>query len=120
MVMPFGTPGGDAQCQGMLQVFLNTQVFGMDVQDAVEAPRFCTQSFPNSFEPHEYHPGRLGIEGRIDQATGEALAGLGHKVDRWEDLSVGVAGVCLIKADREKGRLWGGADPRRPSRAMGW
>ena len=120
MVMPFGTPGGDAQCQGMLQVFLNTQVFGMDVQDAVEAPRFCTQSYPNSFEPHDYHPGRLGIEGRIDPATGEALAGLGHKVDRWEDLSVGVAGVCLIKADREKGVLWGGADPRRPSRAMGW
>jgi gamma-glutamyltranspeptidase/glutathione hydrolase len=120
MVMPFGTPGGDAQCQGMLQVFLNSQVFGMDVQDAVEAPRFCTQSFPNSFEPHDYHPGRLGIEGRIGPATGEALAKLGHRVDRWDDWSVGVAGVCLIKAERELGRMWGGADPRRPSRAMGW
>ena len=44
--MPFGTPGGDVQCQAMLQVFLNINVFGMSAQAAVEAPRFAGYSFP--------------------------------------------------------------------------
>src|SRR5690606_27902192 len=51
-VMPFGTPGGDVQCQAMLQTFLNMEVFGMEPQQAVESPRFATFSFPSSFEPH--------------------------------------------------------------------
>ena len=55
--MPFGTPGGDVQCQAMLQVFLNINVFGMAPQAAVEAPRFAGYSFPGSFEPHPYYPG---------------------------------------------------------------
>ena len=38
-VMPFGTPGGDVQTQAMLQVMLNIFQHGMEVQDAIEAPR---------------------------------------------------------------------------------
>lgn len=119
-VMPFGTPGGDAQTQGMLQVFLNRQVFGMDVQEAVEAPRFVTHSFPNSFEPHKYFPGLLEVEGRVASQHTERLADLGHQVTRLDDLAQGVAGICIIEADQKTGQLGGGADPRRPSRAMGW
>ena len=119
-VMPFGTPGGDVQCQGMLQVFLNIHHFGMSVQDAVEAPRFATHSFPNSFEPHDYFPRRLDVEGRIDTATTDALTARGHEVDRLADFSPKAAGICIIDADQETGILSGGADPRRPARAMGW
>src|SRR3546814_10479526 len=54
----FGSPGADVQIQAMLQVFLNVSVFGMDVQAAIEAPRFATYSFPASFAPHDYFPGR--------------------------------------------------------------
>ena len=36
------------------------------------------------------------------------------------ELSLGTAGVCAIVADRARGILWGGADPRRAARAMGW
>ena len=46
MKMPFGTPGGDVQTQAMLQVFLNIHLFGMEVQEAVEAPRVASYSFP--------------------------------------------------------------------------
>ena len=67
MAMPFGTPGGDVQTQAMLQVFLNVHLFGMEAQEAVEAPRTASYSFPSSFEPHAYHPGRLNLEGRIDR-----------------------------------------------------
>ena len=62
-LMPFGTPGGDVQPQSMVQLFLNVFEFGMDVQQAVEAPRFSTWSFPNSFWPHAYHPGLVGGRG---------------------------------------------------------
>ena len=41
LFMPFGTPGGDVQPQAMLQVLLNVLIFGMNPQQAVEAPRFC-------------------------------------------------------------------------------
>jgi gamma-glutamyltranspeptidase/glutathione hydrolase len=119
MAMPFGTPGGDVQTQAMLQVFLNVQLFGMEAQEAVEAPRAASYSFPSSFEPHDYHPGRLNLESRIDRGTGEALAGLGHKVAWWPDWTWLAGAVCTIIADRESGVLKGGADPRRPSYALG-
>ena len=119
-VMPFGGPGGDLQPQAMLQVFLNHTVFGMSVQEAVEAPRFVTHSFPGSFEPHPYHPGRLDLERGIGDIAGATLAASGHRVEWLPDLSIGTAGVCAIAADRERGVLYGGADPRRAARAMGW
>jgi gamma-glutamyltranspeptidase/glutathione hydrolase len=119
-LMPFGSPGGDLQPQGMLQALINHRVFGMDIQEAVEAPRFITRNFPDSFEPHTYYPGRLDLEQSIGQATGDALAALGHKVSWAPDLSLRTASVCAVSADLKKGRLHGAADPRRTGRAMGW
>ena len=119
-MMPFGSPGGDLQPQGMLQVLLNHLVFGMDIQQAVEAPRFITRNFPDSFEPHTYYPGRVDIEEGIGRPTGEALAALGHQVNWLPDLSLKTAGVHAISADLKGGRLYGAADPRRTGRAMGW
>jgi gamma-glutamyltranspeptidase/glutathione hydrolase len=118
--MPFGTPGGDVQAQAMLQVFLNINVFGMAPQDAIEAPRFATYSYPGSFEPHAYFPGRLQIESRIDRAVGEELAQRGHDVYWWDDYIWKAGAVCAIVADHENGVLHGGADPRRPAYVLGW
>ena len=119
-VMPFGASGGDTQPQGMLQVLLNHVVFGMDIQAAIDAPRLCTHSQPDSFEPHTAYPGRLALESRIDRAAGDRLAALGHDVDWLRDISIGVGGVSAISADLKRGAMTGGADPRRPARAMGW
>lgn len=116
-VMPFGSPGGDVQIQAMLQVFLNMVLFGMDPQQAVEAPRFATFSFPDSFEPHAYFPGRLNLEARL-KALGPELAARGHQVEQWPDQIWRAGAVCTILAD---GNLMaGGADPRRQSYAAGW
>ena len=117
--MPFGTPGGDVQTQAMLQVLLNVARFGMRTQDAVEAPRFATASFPNSFEPHEELPGRLAAEGRIPAGVTDSLAALGHDVERVDDFTGRMGGVCAIEIDLETGIMEAGADPRRMSRAMG-
>ncbi len=118
--MVWGTPGGDVQPQAMLQTFLNIVVFGMDPQEAVEAPRFASYSFPDSFEPHSYHPGRLNIEGRVPQETGTALSALGHQVHQWPQWVWRAGAVCCIVVDPTTGVLHGGADPRRPSYALGW
>ncbi|MBX9844373.1 MAG: gamma-glutamyltransferase family protein [Xanthobacteraceae bacterium] len=119
MKMPFGTPGGDVQTQAMLQVFMNIHVFGMEAQEAVEAPRGASYSFPGSFEPHSYHPGLLYLESRIDKSTGDALGRMGHKVDWWPEWTWLAGAVCTVVADEQSGVLKGAADPRRPSYAVG-
>lgn len=118
-VMPFGTPGGDVQCQAMLQVVLNILLFDMNPQAAVEAPRFATYSFPNSFAPHDEYPGRLNLEGRINADTQAQLVARGHDVRMWPDWSPLAGVVCLIYQDLKRRTLAGAADPRRPAMAAG-
>lgn len=120
LFMPFGCPGGDAQPQAMVQMFLNIVEFGMDPQQAIEEPRFTSSNFPNSFWPHAYLPGRLNIEGRIPPEVRDELAGRGHDVavrGDWEPMSMGVLSAIVV--DPESGVLTGGADPRRDTYAIG-
>jgi gamma-glutamyltranspeptidase/glutathione hydrolase len=110
-----GCPGGDDQAQGDLQIVLNLLVFGMDPQQAVEAPRFSTQTLVNSFYPRVYRPGQLNVERGIPAATREALAGLGHTVTE-----IGACGIGAVvtRRDPASGVLSAGADPRRPTYAL--
>lgn len=119
-LMTIGTPGGDVQIQAMTQVAANVLCHGMDVQAAIEAPRFATYSFPSSFAPYEYFPGLLKLEGRIAPDTADVLASLGHDVAWWEDWTWKAGGVCAIVSDESSSpRLAAGADPRRANTAMG-
>jgi gamma-glutamyltranspeptidase/glutathione hydrolase len=120
LFMPFGTPGGDMQPQSMLQTFLNVVVFGMDVQQAIEAPRFGTFSFPDSFYPHAYHPGRLNLEARIPRAIGEELAARGHDIEWWPEWTRVAGNVCAIRVNHETESLEAGADARAEAYAAGW
>ncbi len=120
LYMTFGAPGGDMQKQAMLQVLLNIREFGMDVQTAIEKPRFGTFSFPNSFAPHEYLPGRLCIEQPLAEPFGEALRKLGHDLEVWPECAPIAAAVCAIRNDPVNGFLHAGADPRRESAAGAW
>ena len=117
-VMPFGTPGGDVQTQAMLQVLLNILHFGMDPQSAIEAPRVASFSFPSSFAPFEYFPGRLAVELRIDQATRDDLAARGHEIRDWPEWTWLAGSVEAIVTDPTTGLIGAGADPRRPAYAM--
>ena len=119
-IMPFGTPGGDTQIQANLQTLLNHLVFGMALQDAVEAPRLVTHSHPDTFSPHTAHPGLVTLEGRIGEATCDRLAARGHRVERLDDWTHWTGGVCAVRKDLTTSELEGAADPRRWSRAMGW
>ncbi len=117
-VMPFGTPGGDVQIQAMLQVMLNILHFGMEVQEAIEAPRVASYSFPSSFAPYEFFPGRLAVESRIPAETRAALSALGHEVKPWPDMTWLAGSVEVVLSDPITGLKNAGADPRRPAYAI--
>jgi gamma-glutamyltranspeptidase/glutathione hydrolase len=118
--MALGTPGGDVQCQAMLQAFLNIVCFGLDPQQAVEAPRVASASFPNTFEPHAYHPGRLNVETSIPQAVRDDLRRKGHKLHLWPEREWRAGAVSAIVIDTDAGVLKAAADPRRMNYALAW
>lgn len=117
LFMPFGTPGGDVQQQAMLQVFLNATVFGMPMQEAVEAPRVASRSFPDSFWPHPMAANKVEAERRLPRETRDALGALGHDVSEWPEWEWRAGAVCAVKI-AEDGARWAGADPRRGSHAI--
>jgi gamma-glutamyltranspeptidase/glutathione hydrolase len=87
--MAFGTPGGDQQDQWSLNVFLRHVHFGLNLQEAIDAPEFHTSHFPSSFYPRESRPGHVVLEGRFPQATIAALRRRGHDVEVDADWSLG-------------------------------
>lgn len=117
-VFAFGCPGGDMQVQAMAQVFLNAFHFGMDIQEAINAPRFSTWSFPNSFAPFEYLAGRVCIEDRLGDDVASALAARGHDVRPWPAFTRNAAAVEAILLDAPTGFLRAGADPRQDAYAI--
>jgi gamma-glutamyltranspeptidase len=60
------------------------------------------------------------VEGRIDEEVSDRLAARGHRVDRLDDWTHRVSGMCAVKKDAASGELQAGADPRRWSRALAW
>jgi len=116
--MLLGSPGGDDQCLRTLQTFLNMVEFGMNIQRAIEAPRWATRSFPASPFPHTMYPGDLGVEDRIPPEVRKALAAKGHKLRTQRPWSLGAnAGIVV---DPETGVLSAGADPRADAYALAW
>ena len=116
-VATVGCPGGDDQAQANLQILLNLLVFGMNAQQAVEAPRFATETVVDSFWPHPYRPGVLSVEAGIPAATRAELGRLGHTVEL-----IGACGIGAVvtRRDPESGVLSAGADPRRPTYALAY
>lgn len=117
-VMPFGTPGGDVQIQAMLQVMLNILHFGMDLQEAIEAPRIASYAFPSSFAPFDCFPARLAAESRIPREVRDGLAARGHEVTAWPEMTWLAGSVEAVLLDPEAGLVRAGADPRRPAYAI--
>jgi gamma-glutamyltranspeptidase/glutathione hydrolase len=116
--MVFGTPGGDCQDQWTLQFYLNHVDFGMNLQEAIDAPTFHSLHFRNSFYPRKARPGVMAAEGRIPEEVRRELEARGHTVEVVGDWSNG--SVLGIRFDAESGLISGAASPRGPSYAVGW
>ena len=116
-IMTVGCPGGDAQTQGNLQMILNTLLWDMNPQEASEAPRFSSDSAPNSFYPHTYLPGNLSMEDGFAEEVKSELTKLGHKITYAATCGMG---ATVVKRDPSSGVLSAGADPRRACYAIGY
>jgi gamma-glutamyltranspeptidase / glutathione hydrolase len=117
-VLAFGTPGGDGQDQWTLQFLLAHARFGLDLQEAIDAPTFLSEHFPSSFWPRRAMPGRLAVEARHDPATLQGLADRGHLVEVAEPWSMGR--TCAAGRDPGTGFLVAAANPRgRQAYAVG-
>jgi gamma-glutamyltranspeptidase/glutathione hydrolase len=116
--MILGSPGGDDQVMRTMQTLINVIDFGMNVQEAVEAPRWTTRGFPASPFPHTMYPGDLGLESRIPESTHQALAARGHKVRVLGPWTQGSNAVIML--DWETGVLSTAADPRVEAYAWAW
>jgi gamma-glutamyltranspeptidase/glutathione hydrolase len=112
------TPGGDNQDQSLLQVLLDALEFGMNAQNAVEAPRFQTRHLVSSFDNHAMSPGDLLLDERIPAAVREAMAAKGHRIETRPRFASGAAPVMIRVT--EFGVIEAGADPYGYRSARAW
>ncbi len=105
--LSIGTPGSYGILQTQPQMLLNFVEFGLNLQEAIEAPRIRV-----------YRDRLLDAESRIAEATRAALGRRGHQVNVIDDWSWVVGGGQGIARDPESGALMAGADPRRDGYAL--
>ena len=106
--MVWGTPGGDQQDQWSGQFFLRHAHFGMNMQEAIDAPAWHIEHFPASFWPRAARPGVVVVENRLPAATITELERRGHKVEVGPDWSEG----RLTAASQVGPRRRAAANPR--------
>jgi len=117
--MVFGTPGGDQQDQWTVQFFLNVVDFGMDLQDAIDAPAYHTAHMPSSFYPRAARPGEIVVEGRVPGSVIEELRARGHTVEVVGDWSLNY--TTAVAFDGERGLIEAAASSRgERNYALGW
>ncbi|HSF17428.1 MAG TPA: gamma-glutamyltransferase [Vicinamibacteria bacterium] len=109
--MIIGSPGGDDQIHRTVQTLMNVVDFDMNIQQAIEAPRWSTRAFPSSVFPHNVSsPNDLAVESRIPGEVLSVLTAKGHEIRVLEPWSLG--SLAAIAIDPETGVLSAGADPR--------
>jgi gamma-glutamyltranspeptidase/glutathione hydrolase len=114
----FGVMGGDMQPQGHVQVLVNMIDFGMNVQEAGEAPRIeHVGSATPTGQPEKAHGGTVRAEAGIPEAVTKELANRGHIVERVRVNGGGYQGILI---DPTTGMLQGGSEARKDGAAVGY
>lgn len=115
--LSFAVQGGDSQDQNLLQFFLNMVEFGMNVQEAVEAPNINSYQMKGSFGKHESEPGRLLINEDTPQYVRQKLSEMGYKLEIRQRTS---GPINAIYFDWEHGSFWGGSSNFGEDYGIGW
>ena len=96
--------GGDMQDQAALQIVLDVIDFGMDINEAMKAPRFSTQHFIGSFGQDPPQLGDLRLHKKIGNSTAENLIKRGHIV---RTTSNNIGGIAMLYIDSIAGTVYG-------------
>ncbi len=115
--LSFAVQGGDTQDQNLLQFFLNIVEFGMNVQQACEAPNITSYQMRNSFDEHETLPGRLDINEKVPPDVREKLAAMGYKLSVRKYTS---GPINAIFFDGKHGTFWGGSSNYGEDYGIAW
>ncbi|HLM54663.1 MAG TPA: gamma-glutamyltransferase [Pyrinomonadaceae bacterium] len=115
--LSFAVQGGDSQDQNLLQFFLNVVEFGMNVQEAVEAPNVNSFQMRSSFGEHESRPGRILLAESMPSWVRSELRRMGYELT-FEERTSGP--INAIFFDRAHGTLWGGASNHGEDYGIAW
>jgi gamma-glutamyltranspeptidase/glutathione hydrolase len=123
LLASYGVMGGFMQPQGHLQVFLNMLHFNMNVQQALDAPRFCIgPNVPNGTDDNV--ESEVFFEDGISEDVLKKLKSFGHHVKllKGPDRAMFGRGQIIVKVPNDENRLvWAaGSDPRADGHATGW
>lgn len=113
----FSVQGGDSQDQNLLQFFLNTVEFGMNVQRATEAPNINSFQMRSSFGAHEIRPGRILLANSTPQSVREELIKMGY-TPTFEERTSGP--ITAIFFDHAHKTMWGGASTHGDDYGIAW
>jgi len=115
--LAFAVQGGDSQDQNLLQFFLNIVEFGMNVQEATEAPNFNSFQMRSSFGDHSTEPGEVLLNDSIPDWTRKELKQMGYKFT-FESRTSGP--INAIYFDQAHGTMWGGSSHHGEDYGIGW
>ena len=117
--LSFGVQGGDTQDQNLLQFFLNVVEFGMNVQEAAEAPNINTYQFYLSLgeEDRKPKPGHMMIHETTPPYVRKALREMGYTL-QVESRTSGP--INAIYFDRKHQTFWGGSSNYGDDYGIGW
>ena len=115
--LAFAVQGGDSQDQNLLQFFLNVVEFGMNVQEAVEAPNVNSFQMRSSFGAHESRPGRILLADSMPQWTRGELRRMGYDLT-FEERTSGP--INAIFFDRRHNTMQGGSSNHGEDYGIAW
>ena len=105
----FGIMGGFNQAQAHAQFVSNIVDFGMNIQAALESPRFTKMTFAGC---------DVAMEDRIPESVRAALAVRGHQIELRGDYSAMMGGGQAVRRDFTTGVNYGASDPRKDGEAV--
>jgi gamma-glutamyltranspeptidase/glutathione hydrolase len=115
--LAFAVQGGDTQDQNLLQFFLNVVEFGMNAQQAAEAPNVNSYQMRSSFGQHESRPGHMTMATSTPEAVRRELEGMGYTLD-FEPITSGP--INAVYFDRVHGTMWGGSSHHGEDYGIAW
>jgi gamma-glutamyltranspeptidase/glutathione hydrolase len=115
--LSFAVQGGDTQDQNLLQFFLDVVEFGMNVQQACEAPNFNSYQMHNSFADHKTFPGKVDINETVAPDIRDRLMAMGYVLTVKKYTS---GPINAIFFDQAHGTFWGGSSNYGEDYGIAW